>query len=184
MDPIHAALTDLEHFIESFLPGEGAGWLRRNLSHMTLSVGGFPHWIVTRLTRKSMTVVFPQRSIWFADTFTSMEHPEHHIVHELAHAIDNSLSERLLPATLFGGGPADKLIRSLGGNPAGLRVGNPFSVPSGYRWSEKVNGGYGNSSTAEYFAESLCWTIYNPALLPSLHIGDHLRQILLDYQIR
>lgn len=184
LEPIDRAVRDLRAFIEDILPGEGSSWIRRNLSFLSISVGGLPNRLISRLKKANTTIVFPQRSIWFADSYTHMKNPEHHIVHELAHALDNSLSNRLLPATLFGGGPADALVSALGGDPRGLRVNNPQSVPPAFRWSMEVNEGYGNSSTAEYFAETLCWSVYDTTKLPSPAVINALKKILFDLQAR
>lgn len=107
--------------------------------------------------------VFPDNEIRLIANF--MEQGKVQIVHELTHVIDNKMSGKM--ATIFGGGPADELVKFLGGNPHGLRFLNGnFEIPSQYLWTRESRHLYGNNSYADYFAECMAVAIYAPSVLP------------------
>ncbi len=108
------AAQDLLNFSEDLLPGAGLKWLRRWLSPVRFHLGGLPQWLVSKNASHNMSVVFPLRDMWLKD-FPALPNPRHHIVHELAHVLDNAQAARTIPATFFGGGPADRLVSYLGG---------------------------------------------------------------------
>ncbi len=166
LDLLHQTGRDLIAFAEQRLPGMGIAWLRQNLAPLWLHLGGVPQLAATWYNRQATSIVFPRTHIWLAADFDRQTNPRLHLAHELAHALDNRLARRRLPATLFGGGPADRLIRDLGGRPRGLRFANgSYGLPAGLLWT--ANGGYGNRSSAEYFAEAFAFSIYDPSRLPS-----------------
>jgi len=75
------------------------------------------------------------------------------MVHELGHVLDNNTGSNLCAATWCGGGMADALNKSVGGIPSGIRWSNSTSsIPDRANWSYIANKGYGNNSTADYFA--------------------------------
>lgn len=167
---------DLTSFAGEMLPGAGSAWMRRWLSPVYFHLGGLPHWVVSKTGGQKMSVVFPTRDVWLAPHFPAMVNPRQHIIHELAHVVDNSLARRRLPATFFGGGPADRLALDMGGTPKGIRFSNGVcGIPPVNQWSQAACGGYGNRATAEYFAESFAWMLYYPLHLPTPTIADWLK---------
>ena len=170
------AAQDLTAFAEAQAPGSGQSWMRRWLSPVHFHLGGLPQWVTTRLAGHEMSVVFPRHDIWLSADFLTLSNPRHHIVHELAHVLDNHLSTRALPAAIFGGGPADRLVREMGGTPRGLRFSNgACGIPPVNQWTAATGGGYGNHASAEYFAEALAWSVYYPPNLPTPMIVNWLK---------
>ena len=170
------AAQDLLNFSEDHLPGGGQTWLRRWLSPVRFHLGGLPQWLVSRKASQNMSVVFPYRDVWLSADFPALPNPRHHIVHELAHVLDNAQAARSVPATFFGGGPADRLVREMGGLPHGMRFSNgDCGIPPVNRWAASAGGGYGNRASAEYFAEALAWSVYHPPHLPTPTIANWLK---------
>jgi hypothetical protein len=96
------------------------------------------------------------------------------IIHELGHVLDNnSVNNALCSATWCGGGYADNLVNYAGISPSGVRWYKNIkeSIPESFRWDEDVNGGYGNSSSADYGAEAFYWFIVDQSNLPNSSIG-------------
>jgi hypothetical protein len=83
-------------------------------------------------------------------------------------------------ATWYGGGAADELTKYVGGDPRGLRWLNGTSgISPVYQWKKAVKNGYGNHSTAYYFAESFGWMIYNESALPQRTILIKMKNMSL-----
>lgn len=166
LDLLHQTGLDLIACVERRQPGTGKAWLRQKLAPLQVHLGGGLHALASWYNRQPTSIVFPQTTLWLVPSFDQQASPRLHIAHELAHALDNRLAGRRLPATIFGGGPADRLIRDLGGQPRGLRFANgTCGLPADLRWT--ANNGYGNRSSAEYFAEAFAWSVYDPLRLPS-----------------
>jgi len=71
-------------------------------------------------------------------------------------------------ATIFGGGPADELVKFQDSDlsvircwPLTLKISNPDFI-----FDEKGIFAYGNNSSADYFAEAVAVLVYNPNALP------------------
>jgi hypothetical protein len=123
-----------------------------------------------------MSVVFPRRDVWLMPDFLSQPHPVQHVLHELAHVLDNLRSVRLLPATFTGGGPAARLVNAVGGFPHGLRFRNGLcGIPTVNQWPAWINSGYGNRASAEYFAETFAWSVLAPQILPAAAAAGWLK---------
>ena len=101
------------------------------------------------------------------------------LIHELGHVLDNNQKGGIIPATVFGGGPSDQMVRDLGGHPENsflrMQYGKPtisFSPLSvdfqsdynGYQnfvagpfgW---VNPDYANNGVSDDFANTFRYTI-------------------------
>ena len=107
------AAQDLLNFSEDLLPGAGLNWLRRWLSPVRFHLGGLPQWLVSKNASHNMSVVFPLRDVWLSADFPALPNPRHHIVHELAHVLDNAQAARSYPRHLFWrrtGRPAGELL--------------------------------------------------------------------------
>lgn len=169
---LEQAANDVLAYADQVTGGNGLSWMQQLFPNLSIHLGGLPQWVVTRFNRAPTSLVFPKTSVWLVPDFDRFMHPTRHLVHELAHVIDNRLSGRLLPATFFGGGPADELARFAGGNPRGLRFRNgSCGIDTGFLWPQ---GFYGNSATAEYFAEVFAHVIYEPDSLPNPGLKDWL----------
>lgn len=170
------AAGDLHAFADRMSDGAGLIWMRRWLSPVTFHLGGAPHVVASWFSKHPMSLVFPRRDVWLGRQFTGLTNPRQHIIHELAHVLDNVQSGRRLPAVFFGGGPADRLALEMGGRPKGLRFSNGIcGIPTENQWSPFAGGGYGNHATAEYFAEAFVWSLYHPPHLPSPAIVNWLK---------
>jgi hypothetical protein len=90
-----------------------------------------------------------------------LEGGKKHIIHELGHVYDNhsARAQQLCPATICGGGFADRLNEALGGNPSGIRAWNSLNLNSDVYTLIKHSG---KQSTAEFFADSFSLIIINP----------------------
>ena len=80
---------------------------------------------------KGKSFVFPRHVVSMCEGFESSAHPHGHIFHEMGHVLDNHLGG-WLPATFVGGGPADRMVRAVGGMPA--RAGLRFLPRRDYPW--------------------------------------------------
>ena len=95
------AAQDLSAFAEAQAPGSGQIWMRRWLAPVHFYRGGRPQWVVSRVAAHATSVVFPRRDVWLNKNFLILPNPRHHIVHELAHVLDNRLGPKALPAAIF-----------------------------------------------------------------------------------
>jgi hypothetical protein len=109
-------------------------------------------------------------------------HNKEKFAHELTHVRDNRTSPMIGPfgATWIGGGAADELTKYVGGNPEGLRWTNgTCNIPQKYQWNnDDPSLNYGNHSTADYFAKSFAWTIYDQNVLPQRTIVNEINNMI------
>jgi hypothetical protein len=62
---------------------------------------------------------------------------------------------------------ADATVKFAGGIPLSTRFNTPpLQIPEDFKWGSFARSGYGNGSTADYFAEAFAWSIYNPEVVP------------------
>ena len=76
--------------------------MRRWLTPVHFHLGGLPQWVISRVAAHAMSVVFPRRDVWLNKNFLTLPNPRHHIVHELAHVLDNRLGPKALPTRTRG----------------------------------------------------------------------------------
>jgi hypothetical protein len=156
-----AAINDYVQGLKGYLPGS---WLARFLPAVFRQKGPFNR--IRALRGNSF--VFPFRDVWMQEGFENGPHPEWHIVHELGHVLDNRLGG-WMPSTFSGGGPADEMVRAVGGKPEKGRL--RFRPMRNYAaiitpLESWLQGGYGNTSVSEDFAETFSLTIFQPAQGP------------------
>ena len=90
------------------------------------------------------------------------------LAHELGHIWDNRTGDEICGASICGGGMSDNLVTFLGGELSRLRFyGGINGMPM---WENDPHKGYGNNSTADYFAEAFVWSIYDPSQVPSVDV--------------
>ena len=173
LQEIAEAGDTLVKFIEAEIPGyDGELWVRKNLGRAVFHKGGLPQWVVSKANNgASISLVFLNHHVWLYPRCFSSNYGKRWLIHELGHVLDNSF-RRL--SIWFGGGPSDALFKVLGEKPAGLRWMNTGSVaecmPEHLNWQTKNNGKpprYGDHSSADYFAETFIWAIYDPLKVPS-----------------
>jgi RHS repeat-associated protein len=176
---IYAAARDLEKYVDRLTNGHGLDWIRKYTAGTNIHHGGIPHDIATQVNHKQDTsIVLPYTDIWLDSTFQTDVNPKQYFLHELSHVIDNNLPKSgILPSTISGGGAADQLTLFLGGSPDGPRYDNGLSgIDSAYWWVG--SGRSGNISTADYFAESLAWSVCNSSFVPSPLITSWIDSII------
>ncbi len=174
-------------FLDQQTAGRGKAWMTRNIGRVNFYHGGLPHKVVTLANHGTPTsVTFLKRTIWLEPTFEQSANPIQHVIHEVAHVIDNVAGshEHALLSIWFGHGPSDQLALKLGGKPRGLRWQNgSCRIRKSFRWSTSDPGtqfGYGNHSTADFFAEAFAWTVVDPLKIKPLLVRKLISEFILD----
>jgi hypothetical protein len=173
-------------YLDKLLIGHGKEWMEKNIGKINFHLGGLPQIIVTLGNRgKPTSVTFIANRIWLEPTFEQGNNPIQHVIHEVAHVIDNGIGSHhhaLLPIWL-GHGPSDQLFRYLGGTPKGLRWQNGlYGIPNLCRWDKsdaRTQFGYGNHSTADNFAEAFAWAIVDPSRIKQPLVKEWIIKFLV-----
>jgi hypothetical protein len=183
------AASALKAFLDKNTGRHGKAWLKENIGRVNFYRGGLPQKVVTAANGgKPTSVTFLSNGIWLELTFEKGGNPIQHVIHEVAHVIDNTVGRHrhALLSIWFGHGPSDELSRFLGGNPRGLRWQNgTCGVPLPLCWPSNdpaTQYGYGNHSSADFFAEAFSWTIINPYLVPSTIISSWINALMKGIQ--
>ena len=157
------AAMDIISYVNEITSGGGASWFREVTGDININrVGGVSNYVLGNTVNM---------------TFSWLKDPDNKEIfaHELAHVWDNRTATMhgSIGATWYGGGAADELTKYVGGEPRNLRFINGTSgIPIEYQWdTKKSGGGYGNHSTADYFAESFGWMIYDSSAVPQGNIS-------------
>ena len=157
------AAWNLQKYVEVETGEDGQAWIRNHLGNVR-----FHHETpVNRIL--FVNYALPTRDIYLLNDYGRSKDPERDVTHELAHLLDNSLGG-LLPASIVGGGPADKMVSAVGGDPG--RCSLRAYCPRAY--SERASGpeswpehAYANKGVAEDFAETLVFSIYDRSQVPA-----------------
>jgi hypothetical protein len=167
----------------------GKAWLKKNLGRVNFHLGGLPQKIVTAANHKKPTsVTFLANGIWLEPTFEQGGNPIQHVIHEVAHVVDNRCGRHhfALLSIWFGHGPADALVRFLGGRPRGLRWRNgTCRIRQSLRWPSNdfiTQYGYGNHSSADYFAEAFAWSVVDPSKIFQPLVGKWMNAFIRKSQ--
>jgi RHS repeat-associated protein len=175
LDSIVNAGERIADYITTLTGGWGQGWVRSHLGNAYFHRGGLP--TISANALEATAFVLPISDVIIGNHgFNSSD-----IIHELGHVLDNNEAGGL--ATFFGGGPADEMVKAMGGNPSGCfprfkcadfetGVLPRFHDKKWYRdniagndtWSEKA---YANTGVSEDFAETFTWTILSIDVVPS-----------------
>ena len=110
---ILAAGQALLLFLDQQTAGRGKAWMARNIGKVNFYRGGLPHKVVTLANHGTPTsVTFLKRTIWLEPTFEQSANPIQHVIHEVAHVIDNVAGshEHALLSIWFGHGPSDHIV--------------------------------------------------------------------------
>lgn len=173
------AAHGIERYIEQVSGADGRLWMQTYLGPITFHRAN----LFNRAVNANLAL---GRNIYVLNAFGDSVEPYTDLVHEVAHVLDNNQGG-LLPASLLGGGPADRMVADLGGSPhlCWLR----FLCPTGY--AEHVSGpeawtdgAYANTGVAEDFAEAFAYAAFFPERVPARRlawvesfVADTARQI-------
>ncbi len=165
---------DIKNGADQITHGNGMSWMKENIPSVTFYLDDIPQDVITLFNDKKPTsFVFPNSTVHLAEGFEDLDPKLHHVPHEVFHTIDNRSGNKFLPESIVGGGYGDRLATFIGGDPRGLRFNNGTSgIPFEMQWGLNINGGYGNTSTADYLAEAYVWTFFNPSYLPDKIVGN------------
>ena len=160
VNAIYNAGNRIQGFVDNLANGKGLTWMNRYLGGAQFVHGNFFG------SSYELGGVVHLADWWTTDP----DGPEYLVTHELGHLWDDRSGPKNpdSPASWFGGGAADELAKFVGGNPVGLRFYNgTCGIPKDYQWGKNARGGYGNNSTADYFAEAFARTIFHPKTVPN-----------------
>jgi RHS repeat-associated protein len=159
-------------YLDKKTGGNGSQWMGKYLSGIYIEHLG----PISNYTYSSITL---GSTIYLNDNWLKGAwNPATLLAHELGHVWDNRSGWN---SSIFGGGISDELAAAVGGNPQGFRYlnGTTYSkycsrgfsctrgIPEGNLWPEtNPHGAYGNKSTADYFAETFTWSVFDPDLVP------------------
>lgn len=169
---IYGAGSTIQNYIES-IGGNGGEWIRKHL--------GDTVFVKNSATIKQARKINASAFVWPYNTVRMSAFPLDRgtIIHELGHVLDNNQKGGIIPATVFGGGPADDMVKAMGGNPTAciprLQCWSVGLKPLGYKWYiDNVAGRdswdsflYGNNGVSDDFAETFMWTLVDPQHVPS-----------------
>jgi hypothetical protein len=156
------AASAMERYLGRTGRVDGRLWMRAHLGPLVFHTENAVNRALVR------NYVLPGGNVYVVAHLARAENPPADVVHEVAHVLDNNLGSAW-PATVFGGGPADAMLRDLGGHPALCPL--RFLCPLGYRervagaspWPE---GAYANVSVAEDFADTFTFAMYDRQRVP------------------
>lgn len=165
VEKLQGAAVLIETYLSAAGHADPAAWMRKYLNAVFMHVGIFGQ--ISGLAGRSF--VFPKNQVRLVDDFATIYHGDRHVVHELGHVLDNNLGP-ILPATFFGHGAGDAMLRAVGGLPE--KCTPRFVAKADYVevctpqefWSPRSS--YGNTCAAEDFAEAFVHTICDPARVP------------------
>jgi hypothetical protein len=187
LDSIVNAGEKIADYITTLTGSWGQGWVRSHLGNAYFHRGGLP--TISANALGATAFVLPISDVIIGNHgFTSSD-----IIHELGHVLDNNEAGGL--ATFFGGGPADEMVKAMGGNPSGCVprflcmyvkvaavplfgpiVGVTVTIQEHNKdWYYKhiaghdawKNGYYANTGVSEDFAETFKGTILQSDEVPS-----------------
>ena len=163
---------DMERKLSGLTDGNGRGWMLRNINETLIVHDPVSEFALDQMSANGSQIAGMVPSGLPLILIAQGGMNKQTIAHELAHVVDINAGNGLCASTWCGGGPADELTNWVGGDPAGLRWNNGSSgIPYAYQWNPRESGGgYGNHSTADYFAEALSWMIYDPSAIPDSNI--------------
>lgn len=182
---IYEAGNAILAYLDEHTAGRGKAWMIKNVGKVNFFLGDLPQKVVTAANKgKPTSVTFIANGIWLEPTFEKGGNPIQHVIHEVAHVIDNAVGNRhdAVLSIWFGHGPSDALTKYLGGTPKGLRWKNGSSgIRNLSQWvttDPETQYGYGNHSTADYFAESFAWAIVEPSKIIQPQVEEWIKRFI------
>src|SRR5512136_2962715 len=86
------AASALKAFLDGNTGRHGKAWLKENIGRVNFYLGGLPQKVVTAANRgKPTSVTFLFNGIWLEPDFEKGGNPIQHVIHEVAHVIDNKV---------------------------------------------------------------------------------------------
>ena len=158
LNAIYQTGKDIEAFVNKLVNGSGREWMIHALGNTNIVRGGWndPHgeaWPRIFGTTIKLGNTWLSNSAWDSNQL---------LAHEFGHVWDMNTGNILG----IGGGPADELNYAMGGkaylSPCRWCTGKPDPNNPPGLWT--VNGGYGNESVNDYFAEAFSWSVYGGAM--------------------
>ena len=92
---------NIREFIAQNIGKDGNLWIKTYLGNAVFHHGN-----------EVRSFVYPSRDIYLKSDET-----QYWVKHELGHLLDNNIKGGRAPATIWGGGPADAMLKFVGGNP-------------------------------------------------------------------
>jgi hypothetical protein len=153
---INKAGQDIKSYADKITKGKGLTWMNYYMGGATFEHGGLFGGSNSYVSGSTIHLT----SNWLIEGAP-------HLAHELAHVWDNHTGTEYhhSEAIWFGGGASDYVQEVLGGGKvSGLRWanGSNSNLPSDYQFPK---GAYANHSTADYFADTFKYMIYDPIQL-------------------
>jgi RHS repeat-associated protein len=150
---------DIQTYIDKLTDGKGLAWMNKYMGNVH-----FVHFNKFDSIFPSLYGFVPSPTGYPAVYLSQTDVTKANIAHELGHVLDNSTGNGVCASTYCGGGAADELAKFVGGDPSGLRWANGTSgIPPEMQWPK---GAYGNTSTADYFADVFSFMLYVPNKIP------------------
>ena len=163
----------MQQFYSNHTGGHGKAWMEKNIGDVKFTkdtfvqnvisfMNGVVNWNWDRIMREKQiriptSFVPGMNTIHFDKDF--MGWGKIHVAHELQHVAENKMAGNL--ATYFGGGVGDFLVKFQGGNPLGIRwINGNFTNTMPQNALLQSPHAYGNTSSADYYAESSAAMIY------------------------
>lgn len=166
MQKLESAAGILSNYLATIGHADAVAWMDKYLNAVFMHTGVLDH--IPSLSGKSF--VFPKNQVRLVTGFEESSSGDKHVVHELGHVLDNNLGP-VFPATFFGGGAGDAMLKAIGGEPT--KCTPRFFPKSNYieactpqeYWQPLSS--YGNTCVAEDFAEAFVHTICDPMRVPT-----------------
>jgi len=173
------AAIRMEIGLNTITGGQGKNWMDKNLNSITFMIGGVVagNSYVEGSTVHLLVNFENENLIWSSPN----NEVETMIAHELGHVFDNRTRHAQWDVTWFGGGAADELMKMVGGKSTGLLkfLNNSLSLKTN-RFLDVDGFGYGNNSSADYFAHAFSATICTPNTPNTPLLAEMWMSALLD----
>ena len=175
--------------IDKFTGGKGLNWINNNWGGSSISTGSndpiteFNNQFFNGRSHVIGSHVFMSEGFQSNRWAISDGGGDAWIAHEFTHVWDNRTSI-LSTATIIGGGAGDVLMDLVGGEstaPFGLRfTDNSLQVREGFEFPPEPNWNYGNSSPADYFANTFVAAVLFPEKSNVPQISVSFMRILIQ----
>lgn len=171
---IHAAGLQIQSYVNVITHGNGQNWMPKNLQGIYFSSDN--PFASMGIDQKHILLAMSFDTSYWGPNRT----PNSMIIHEIGHVLDNKIGSEYkfqigiqgialaIPPVISGNGPADWMIKFLGGHGSFPRYqgGVSFSDSTNLWKGHGDDLLYGNNSSADYFANTLEFSVVSPSLVP------------------